>query len=469
MNLTGIKKSLRNKLVACAFIAFSGFTALGQTAGNQAALSSGTSPKTAQYTPTPEILKAREQFRDKGFGIFIHWGIYSMLGSGEWVLNDPNITHDEYSRLAAGFYPSKFNAREWVSAIKDSGAKYICITSRHHDGFSMWDTSCSDYNIVDATPFGRDILKELAEECQRQGIGLNFYYSQLDWGRSDYNPIGRTGHEPGRDTSGNWQDYLDFMDCQLTELLTDYGPIGCIWYDGMWDRDEIPGGLSPELWNLDHQYALIHKLQPSCLVGSNHHMNPFPGEDIQIFERDKPGENFAGYSEQEVSRLPLETCQTMNTSWGYRIRDNEYKSTAELIQYLAGTAGRDANLLLNIGPRPDGTLPDQAIERLRGMGEWMKTYAPSVQGVRGGVVPPQPWGVTTQTGKTLFVHLFQQDGPVFVPYSGNKLLSAKDFATSKPVKFTQASEGIILTLPDKTENPDRVIELTFRSQLPAQK
>lgn len=151
------------------------------------------------YTPTQQILQAREEFRDKGFGIFIHWGIYSMLGSGEWVLNDPNIYHNEYKNLAAGFYPSRFDAKQWVKSIKDSGAKYICFTTRHHDGFSMFGTEHSDYNVVEATPFGRDILKELSEECQRQGIGLHLYYSQLDWGRPDYNPIGRTGHEPGRD------------------------------------------------------------------------------------------------------------------------------------------------------------------------------------------------------------------------------------------------------------------------------
>lgn len=422
------------------------------------------------YRPTPEILKARQEFRDRGLGIFIHWGIYSMLGSGEWVLNDPDIYHKEYTNLAAGFYPSRFNAHDWVKAIKDAGAKYICITSRHHDGFSMFDTAYSDYDIVDATPFGRDVLKELSEECARQGIALHFYYSQLDWGRSDYNPIGRTGHEPGRDTSGNWDEYTAFMRGQLTELLTKYGPVGAIWFDGMWDRDELPGGLDPKLWNLDEQYALIHRLQPSCLVGSNHHMDPFPGEDIQIFERDKPGENFAGYSEQSISALPLETCQTMNTSWGYRIRDHKYKSAEELIQYLVSTAGRDANLLLNIGPRPDGSLPDEALERLAAIGEWMQTYAPTVQGVRGGPIAPHEWGVTTHRDKTMFVHVLTPgDRTIFLPYTGNRLISAKEFATGKPVKSTVTAEGILLTLPTSPQAvPDMVVELTFRDKISAQ-
>ena len=423
------------------------------------------------YQPSEAILQAREEFRDKGFGIFIHWGIYSMLGSGEWVLNDPNIFHHEYKDLAGGFYPSKFDAAEWVSAIKKSGAKYLCITTRHHDGFSMFDTAHSDYDIIDATPFKRDIIKEIAEECKRQDITLHLYYSQLDWGRSDYNPIGRTGHEPDRDTSGNWDDYTAFMRNQLTELLTNYGEIGAIWYDGMWDRDELPGGLSPELWNLDEQYALIHSLQPSCLVGSNHHMAPFQGEDIQIFERDKPGENEAGLSGQDVSQLPLETCQTMNHSWGYRIRDNEYKSSNELIRYLVGTAGRDANLLLNIGPRPDGTFPPQAIERLDAIGEWMKDYAPTVQGVRGGVVAPHEWGVTTQKDNKLYVHIFEtDDNALLIPYTGNKLKSAVEYKSRKPIKYTMTPPGPVINLPERDKNmADYVIELQYDKNLPYNK
>lgn len=452
MNLTGIKRFiLINTILFGASALIPGYA------------------EQAHYTPTAEILQAREEFRDKGFGIFIHWGIYSMLGSGEWVLNDPNIYHKEYKDLAGGFYPSNFDAAAWVKAIKDSGAKYLCITTRHHDGFSMFDTAMSDYDIVDATPFKRDIIKEIADECEKQGLGLHFYYSQLDWGRNDYNPIGRTGHEPGRDTSAPWQNYLDFMDGQLTELLTNYGKVGAIWYDGMWDRDELQGGLSPELWNLDHQYALIHKLQPSCLVGNNHHKLPFAGEDIQIFERDKPGENEAGLSGQEVSRLPLETCQTMNNSWGYRIRDNEYKSADDLIRYLVGTAGRDANLLLNIGPRPDGSLPPQALERLAAIGEWMKVYGPTVQGVRGGVVPPQSWGVTTRKGKTLYVHLLDSmPTTVFIPYTGNKLLKAGEYAGEAKVRFTQLPEGIVLTVPAaKPDQPVRVYSLVFKNEIPA--
>ena len=320
------------------------------------------------YTPTPENIKARQEFQDNKFGIFLHWGIYSMTAQGEWYMNTHNINRNEYAKLASGFYPSRFDAAEWVSAIKTSGAKYICITSRHHDSFSMFDTKESDFNIVDATPFKRDILKELAEECQKQGIKLHFYYSHLDWFRDDY-PEGNTGHGTGRPKGhGNWASYYKFMNKQLTELLTNYGPVGAIWFDGIWDQ---PTNFN---WQLEEQYALIHKLQPSCLIGNNHHRTPYAGEDFQMFERDLPGENKAGFSAgQGISELPLETCETMNGMWGYRIEDQNYKSPKELIHYLVKAAGKNANLLMNIGPQPNGELPATAVEHLKQVGKWMNT------------------------------------------------------------------------------------------------
>lgn len=420
----------------------------------------------ATYKPTPEILQAREQFRDHGFGVFIHWGVYSMLGRGEWVLNRDDVGLDEYTKLAAGFYPSRFDADSWVKAIKDSGAEYITFTTRHHDGFSMFDSEHSDYNIVDATPFKRDVLKELADACERHDLKLHLYYSQLDWSRDDYVPLGRTGHDKSRRLDGSWADYLTFMDKQLTELLTNYGPIGAIWYDGMWDRDEIPGGMDPDLWNLDHQYALIHRLQPSCLIGSNHHSNTFDGEDIQIFERDKPGENFAGYSEQDISSLPLETCQTMNESWGYRITDDNYKSSDDVIRYLVETAGRNANLLLNIGPRPDGSLPGKALGILSSLGDWMKIYGETIKGTRASAVAARDWGAVTHRGNTMYVHVLNaSDNTIYIPYRGNRLTSATTFTDGKKVRYNQTEDGIILDISDKPDIVDHIIRLTFKNNI----
>lgn len=425
-------------------------------------------PSAAQenYKPTKENLQARETFQDNKFGIFIHWGLYSMLGQGEWVMHNRDIDHKEYEKLASAFNPVKFDADAWVKAIKNSGAKYICITSRHHDGFSLFHSAQSPYNVVDATPFGRDILKELADACHKYDIRLHFYYSHLDWGRDDYVPLGRTGHGTHRQLDGTWERYIDFMKGQLTELLTNYGPIGAIWFDGLWDRDEEEGGMKPERWDLYSQYELIHSLQPACLVANNHHIDIIPGEDIQIFERDIPGQNLYGYSEQAISRLPLETCQTMNRTWGYNITDSLYKSSKFLIQYLVRTVGKGANLLLNIGPQPNGELPAEALKRLNDMGEWMNKNGKTIYETRGGVVAPAEWGVTTQKDNILYVHVLEPNQTIFLPYQGNKLLKAKAFSDGKPVKFTQVKEGIVLSFgKEQTDDVDFIVELEFKNKI----
>ena len=412
----------------------------------------------AGYTPTPENLKARQEFQDNKFGIFLHWGIYSMTAQGEWYMHNRNIDRDEYAKMASGFYPSRFNAAEWVSAIKASGAKYICITSRHHDSFSMFDTKESDFNIVDATPFKRDVLKELAEECQKQGIKLHFYYSHLDWKRDDY-PQGRTGKGTGRPKGhGDWKSYYKFMNNQLTELLTNYGPIGAIWFDGVWDQPEDFD------WQLEEQYALIHKLQPACLVGNNHHRTPYAGEDFQMFERDLPGENSAGLSGQSISALPLETCETMNGMWGYKIEDQNYKSPKALIHYLVKAAGKNANLLMNIGPQPNGELPATAVANLKKVGEWMSQYGETIYGTRGGDIAPHSWGVSTRKGNRLFVHVLdRQDDALYLPLTA-KVKKVMQFVGKAPLAFKQEKGGILVTLPKASEEIDYVIELILNEK-----
>lgn len=408
------------------------------------------------YTPSDDIIQSRKEFADNGFGIFIHWGIYSMFGQGEWYLNY-GIDAKEYAKAAKGFYPVDFNASEWVRAIKDSGAKYICFTSRHHDGFSMWHTKESDFNIVDATPFKRDIIKELADECHNQGIKLHLYYSHIDWTRPDY-PSGRTGLETGRDTTlRNWPGYYDFMNKQLTELLTQYGEIGAIWFDGWWDHDS---DSIPFDWQLRPQYNLIHRLQPKCLVGNNHHQTPFEGEDIQIFERDVPGENTAGYSGQAISRLPLETCQTMNGMWGYKVADQNYKDSRTLIHYLIKTAGMGANLLLNIGPQPNGELPETALARLKDIGQWMRTYGETIYGTSAGDFQAQPWGTTTRKGNRLFVHILDPDvTSVHLPLTC-KVKKNVDYISRKPLTIHRKNNGYELQIPPRdTTAIDFVVEL----------
>lgn len=417
-------------------------------------------PAQKGYVPSEENLKNREAFQDMKFGVFIHWGIYSMMADGEWVMNTKNINHMEYARLAEGFYPSKFDAAKWVSDVKAAGAKYICITSRHHDGFSMFGTKQSPYNIVDATPFKRDIIKELADECHKQDINLHFYYSLVDWARTDYYPLGRSGRGVGRTGHGNWETYHQFMLNQLTELLTNYGEIGAIWFDGLWDQDQNPDFD----WKLDEIYTHIHRLQPGCLIINNHHLTPIEGEDAQTFERDLPGQNTAGYSATAtIGDLPLETCETMNKTWGYNITDRNYKSEKELIHYLVKTAGNNANLLMNVGPRPNGEFSDTAVQRYHAMGDWLKQYGETIYGTRGGLVPPRDWGITTQKGNTLYVHILNlHDKALYLPLEGRDARSAKVFIDQKPVRFTKVPGGIVLNLDQVPDEIDFVVEVELR-------
>lgn len=403
--------------------------------------------------PVPaERLTARQWFSDAKFGMFIHWGVYSQLAQGEWVMQNREIPVSAYEWLAGAFNPTKFDARQWVAIAKSAGVKYITITARHHDGFSMFATQATRYNIRDWTPFQRDPLAELAEECKRQGIKLFFYYSQLDWHHPDYWPRGRTGLKTGRPENGEWKRYLDFMDQQLTELLTRYGPLGGIWFDGMWDKPDAD-------WRLRQAYALIHRLQPAALIIPNHHQAPLPDEDVQTFEQDLPGANTAGFNTTEIGRLPLETSLTMNDSWGFNITDKKFKSTRELIGYLVRAAGNDANLLLNIGPRPDGTIQPEAVERLRELGAWLNQYGSSIHGTRGGPLPPRQWGVTTQRGDTVFVHVLNwPDRVLALPALGARIRSARMLRGGDPVPFMQSDDGVTLTLP-RDETPDRVIVL----------
>lgn len=413
------------------------------------------------YIPTPECLESRQEFADMKFGIFLHWGIYSMFGQGEWYMQNANLDWQEYQKAASAFYPHQFDAAQWVSAIKESGARYITFTSRHHDSFSMWKTDQSDYNIVDATPYGKDIVGMLAEECHKQDVRLHLYYSHLDWRRADY-PLGRTGHGTHRDLQPNWQTYLSFMEGQLTELLTRYGEIGAIWFDGVWDHDQ---DSIPFNWDLERQYELIHRLQPRCLVGNNHHLEVNPGEDIQIFERDVPGQNHAGLSGQAISQLPLETCQTMNGMWGYKITDQNYKSVDELIRLLISTAGKGANLLLNIGPQPNGQLPATALDRLKGIGQWLKRYGESIYGTHAGDVPEQAWGASTRKGNTLFLHVTDPSVKEIEVTLPVKVKAATAFDDGSAVTYRQSRNradrtySVTLTLPEHSQSIDCIIQL----------
>jgi len=387
-----------------------------------------------QYVPTTDNLQARKDFEGFRFGIFLHWGIYSEFAQGEWYLNEGKLKQEEYQKAASCFYPILFDAHQWVKAIKDSGAKYITITSRHHDGFSMWKTKESSYNIVDATPFKRDVLGELSKACKQEGIRLHLYYSLLDWMREDY-PLGSTGHNTGRTLKPDYNHYFQFMENQVRELICDYENVEGIWFDGYWDHNN---DKTPFDWRMKEFYDYIHTLKPRCLVGNNHHITPIDGEDFQMFERDLPGQNTSGFSpNQTVSQLPLEMCQTMNGMWGYKVADQNYKSSRELITLLERAASKGSNLLLNIGPQPNGELPAVALERLKDIGIWMKLHGESIYNTTRG--EEYKWGVTTRKGQTIYLHVLEDTDTVELP------LTKKPRNVSTPFSYNKRSQKLKIT------------------------
>ena len=417
------------------------------------------------YKPSDENIKAREWFKDARFGLFIHWGVYSVLGDGEWVMNNQNISIEEYEKLPSFFNPVYFDAEEWVLMAKDAGMKYITITSRHHDGFSMFDSKASDYNIVKKTPYGKDVLKMLAEACRKHDLKLFFYYSQLDWYRDDYFPRGRTGNGINGRGKGNWNDYINFMKSQLTELLTNYGEIGGIWFDGEWDQFKWDGkrfGEPMADFKLGEVYSLIHKLQPQALIGSNHHIAPNPGEDFQMFEKDLPGRSTKSFatSADDIGTLPLEVCETINGSWGFNLKDRKHKSKKELVQYLIKAAGYDSNLLLNVGPMPNGRIQKEHIKSLSEIGQWVKLNGETIYGTSRGPIDPTDEIASTQKDNTIYIHLLDNRSTYFIEGYNPKIKKITYYHSRNKVEHQKTKSGLIINVnQDELNEIDTIIKI----------
>ena len=365
------------------------------------------SPKTEQPVKTEETLKQdakMEWWRDARFGMFIHWGLYAepagewkekqIPGISEWIMARAEIPVKEYEKIAENFNPVKYDAEAWVTLAKNAGMKYIVITSKHHDGFAMFHSSASKYNIVDATPFSRDPLKELADECKKQGIRLGFYYSQAqDW------------HEPGgtyfniEEGKPHWdkdlvrEPLMNYINGkalpQVKEILENYGGLDILWWD-------TPRGMTEEaakvLQNEVDKYP--------ALLTNNRLYRPWPG-DFSTPEQHVPPTGLD---------YDWEVCMTMNTSWGYKWFDNEWKSAKTLIQMLVDVASKGGNLLLNVGPTAEGLIPDSSIVRLKQIGQWMEFNSESIYGTSASPFFKLPWGRCTQKmedeNTTLYLHVF---------------------------------------------------------------
>lgn len=387
---------------------------------------------------SPEIQKSQKEFLDNKLGMFIHWGLYSILGNGEWIRNNRNIPEKEYDRLAEQFNPYKYKATEWVKMAKDAGMKYITFVSRHHDGFSMFDTKYSDFNIMN-TPYGKDVLKELADACKAEGLKLHLYYSILDWKHPDYQYwTGKTGKGLVRKEKGNWDNYIQFMKNQLTELLTNYGEIGAIWFDGHWDQldNDVDKTLKAKAdWKYDEIYGLIQKLQPGCMIANNHHLDPIPGESFQIFEKDLPGGNTTGFGGQKISKLPLEMCETINDNWGYSITDTNFKSLERIKELFLKGAAHGSNMLLNVGPLATGEIQETVKERFHEFGQWVKKYADAIYGTSAINYPITDEFVILAKGDKRYIHFLKPPKKKLMLNFPGDIKSLQDLTNPQKVKF----------------------------------
>jgi alpha-L-fucosidase len=399
-------------------------------------------------TVKPISARGLETFLDARFGMFIHWGLYSILARGEWVMHNERIPVSEYEKLAGQFNPQRFNADEWASIAADAGQKYMVITSRHHDGFSMYDTALSEYKVTN-TPFKRNPLDELANACARRGdVRLGFYVSLLDW----HHPAFRFREQSGL----AWSDYLAFLHGQVRELCTNFGEIACIWFDGDWPRNLLdesnlyfaPGGS----FEYEALYGMIHDLQPDAYIHNNRHAQPLPGEDIQGFEQDLPGENTVGFNTTTLYGLPVEVCMTINDNWGIHQADDNHKSTRLLLRNLLKSASMNANYLLNVGPTAQGEILPVHVRRLAEIGAWLRANGEAVYGARAGEIAT-PDGVSTCKGDVHYVHaLTYNTDRVSLDHLPEGVTQAT-LLNGAPLKLGQANARWYVTVPAEQRDP----------------
>ncbi|MFC1960390.1 alpha-L-fucosidase [Chloroflexota bacterium] len=389
-------------------------------------------------------------FQDIRFGLFIHWGLYSIIAKQEWVMHTDQISVPEYEKLVPQFNPVKFNADEWVSIAADAGQKYMVITSRHHDGFSMYDTALSDYKVTN-TPFGRDPIQELADACARRSdVKLGFYSSLLDW----HHPAYRFREESGL----AWQDYIEFLHGQVRELCTNYGQLACMWFDGHWPHHNYDESdsyfLAGGSFEYDKLYNIIHRLQPDAVVINNRHDAPLPGEDIQGFEQDLPGDNTAGFNSLIVTDYPLEVCMTINDHWGYSASDHNPKSILRLVHLLVRSASFGANYLLNVGPTALGEIVPTHAARLRGVGQWLQENGESVYGTRAGVIPASQHVVSTRKDDTHYVHILDYISDcVTLTNVPDTVKHAHLLQNGTAVEMEQHEDKLVLIVPEELRDP----------------
>ena len=415
-------------------------------------------------------------WREARFGMFIHWGLYAVPagewkgekvpGIGEWIMEKGQIPVSEYEPLTKQFNPVKFDAEEWVQIAKNAGMKYIVITSKHHDGFCLWDSKYTDYDVIDATPFKRDILGELAMECRKQGIRLCFYHSIMDWHHPDAQaPFYPEYNDTGK-SNPNFDRYVEYyLKGQLKELVQNYGPLGIMWFDGEWVKD----------WTRENGWDMFDyclSLQPDIIVNNR------VGNGRQGMRGLSKSDEFAGdygTPEQEIPATGLpgvdwETCMTMNDTWGFKSYDKNWKSREDLLHKLVDIASKGGNFLLNVGPTAEGLIPGPSVERLAAIGEWMKINSESIYGTTASPLGEVSWGRCTAKPGRLYLHVFDwpTNGKLEVSGLINKVKKAYLLADKKRAKLLVTStskEKVVITVPSEAADPiDTVIVLQIENK-----
>jgi alpha-L-fucosidase len=383
-----------------------------------------------------------EWWKDARFGMFIHWGPVSLKGTEIGWSRGQEWSIEEYDALYKQFNPVKFDALEWVRIAKAAGMKYIVFTSKHHDGFCMWDTKYTDFNIMNS-PFKRDVMKELSEACRKEGIALGFYHSTCDWHHPDF-PLTSPGGSVKRETS-NLDRYTEYLKNQSVEIITNYGPLLVMWYDVPQQFDSIRGqGV------IDH----IRKIQPDVLVNNRTGARgdfDTPEQRVGSFQIDRP----------------WETCMTIARQWAWK-PDDDVKSLEQCLHSLIRSAGGDGNLLFNVGPRPDGTIEPLQVERLREMGLWLDKFGYTIYETRGGPFKPADWGVTTRRGNKVFLHILKWSGNsprISVPDIGTDVKSVTLAGGSK-VKFSRTNNSYLIELDGKLLQPiNTIVEIEYADKI----
>lgn len=384
-----------------------------------------------------DYLKADEQdmqaWRQLKFGLFIHWGPVSLKGTEiGWSRGGERrgrsgkgeIPFEEYDNLYKKFNPVKFNADEWVQVAKDAGMKYLVFTSKHHDGFSMFDSKYTDYKITNS-PFKRDVVKELADACHKAGVKLGFYYSPVDWYHPDYR-------------TENHSKYIKFLHGQIRELCTNYGRLDIMWFDGL--------GGSAKDWDSENMFKMIRELQPHIIINNRAGLaadHDTPEQRIGKFQNDRA----------------WETCMTICRQWAWKPND-QMKSFKQCIQTLVSTVGGDGNLLFNVGPMPDGRIEPRQVDRLKEMGQWLKKYGESIYGTRGGPFKTGSWGASTHKGSNIYIHVYNwNENNLLLPPIPKKI-TASTILTGGNAKVKQTEEAVEISVPkEHRQEVDTIIKL----------